>query len=125
MIFVFGSNLAGLHEGGAARVAHNRHGAVWCEGLGHHGNSYALPTMDRKFQTLSTTAIRVFVGDFIKYATTHPELEFQVTRIGCGLAGYEDRQIAPLFLEAPANCHFDTAWQPILGEHRNYWGHVE
>lgn len=124
MIFVFGSNLAGIHGAGAARFAKMTHGAVWGEGIGHYGNSYALPTKDRKIQTLSTTAIRVFVNDFLKYAAAHPEMEFQVTRIGCGLAGYTDREIAPMFLNAPLNCQFDSDWQPILGDRYTYWGHV-
>lgn len=122
--FVFGSNLAGIHGAGAARYAKILHGAVWGEGLGHHGNSYAIPTKDRKIQTLSKAAIRIFVGDFIKYAKANPEMRFQVTRIGCGLAGYADEEIAPMFIEAPANCAFDSAWEKILGPNRTYWGHV-
>jgi len=124
-IFVFGSNLAGRHGGGAARFALLRHGAEYGVGLGRTGDSYALPTKDRNIQSLSRTAIRVFVGDFIKHATAHPEDLFQVTRIGCGRAGYTDAQIAPMFMDAPANCSFDTAWQPFLGDGRTYWGHVE
>lgn len=125
MVMVFGSNLAGVHGAGAARFAKMMHGAVWGEGVGHHGNSYAIPTKDRKIHTLSTTAIRTFVNDFLKYAAAHPELTFQVTRIGCGLAGYTDREIAPMFMDAPLNCQFDSAWQPILGDRYTYWGHVE
>lgn len=125
MVFTFGSNLSGIHGAGAARFAKIHHGAAWGEGIGHHGNSYAIPTKDRKIRTLSTSAIRPFIDQFIDYATAHPELMFQVTRIGCGLAGYADHQIAPMFRAAPANCYFDEAWRPALGEDRIYWGHVE
>lgn len=123
-IMVFGSNLAGIHGAGAALYAQRNHGAVWGEGLGHYGNSYAIATKDRKIRTLSIASIRIFVGDFIRYAKEHPELEFQVTRIGCGLAGHSDNDIAPLFEDAPINCAFDSAWEKILGPTRVYWGHV-
>ena len=123
-VFVFGSNLKGVHGAGAAKYAVQHKGAVLGAGVGHYGNSYALPTKDRNIVTLSKTAIRIFVGDFIRYATAHPELTFQVTRIGCGLAGYSDKDIAPLFFDAPLNCQFDSAWRPILGEKYTYWGHV-
>ena len=124
MCFVFGSNLAGIHGAGAARFAEAVHGAVRGQGLGHHGNSYALPTKDRRIQTMSTTAIRIFVGDFMKYARANPTLTFQVTQIGCGLAGYTAQQIAPMFREAPINCQFDLAWKPFLGDGFTYWGHI-
>ena len=61
-------------------------------------------------------------GCFIAYAKHYPNLTFQVTRIGCGLAGWTNEQVAPLFVNAPANCQFDTEWKPFLGEDRTYWG---
>ena len=125
MIFVFGSNLAGIHGAGAARHAWEKHGAIYGEGIGRHGNSYAIPTKDRKIVSLSTTAIRMFVDDFIKYAIDNPELTFKVTQIGCGLAGFTARQIAPMFHNAPKNCQFDTAWQKYLGDEYTYWGNVK
>lgn len=94
-IFVFGSNLAGFHGGGAARVAHQRFGAVWGQGVGLQGQSYAIPTMQGGVET-----IRPYVDEFIVYARQHPELTFLVTRIGCGIAGFTDEDIAPLFKEA-------------------------
>ena len=94
-IFVFGSNLAGHHGGGAARLAYNRFGAVWGQGVGLQGQSYAIPTMQGGVET-----IKPYVDQFIEFATSHPELTFLVTRIGCGIAGFRDEEIAPLFAAA-------------------------
>lgn len=94
-IFVFGSNLAGFHGGGAARVAHQRFGAVWGQGVGLQGQSYAIPTMQGGVETICP-----YVDEFIVFARQHPELTFLVTRIGCGIAGFTDEDIAPLFKEA-------------------------
>lgn len=91
-IFVFGSNLGGMHGGGAARAAYNRFGAVWGQGVGLQGQSYAIPTMQGGVET-----IKPYVDEFIEFAQAHPELKFLVTRIGCGIAGFRDEQIAPLF----------------------------
>lgn len=88
-IFVFGSNLAGAHGGGAARLAYQRFGAIWGEGVGHHGQTYAIPTMQGGVDT-----IKPYVDDFIRYAKAHPNLTFLVTRIGCGIAGFRDKDIA-------------------------------
>ena len=94
-IFVFGSNLAGAHGGGAARLAWQRFGAVWGQGVGLQGQSYAIPTMQGGVET-----IKPYVDDFIEFARQHPELRFLVTRIGCGIAGFKPEEIAPLFAEA-------------------------
>ena len=94
-IFVFGSNLAGFHGGGAARIAYEEFGAEWGVGVGRTGQSYAIPTMQGGVET-----IRPYVNEFIHYAQQHPELTFLVTRIGCGIAGFTDEQIAPLFAAA-------------------------
>lgn len=94
-IFVFGSNLAGAHGGGAARAAYNKFGAVWGEGVGLFGRSYAIPTMQGGVDT-----IKPYVDEFIRFAKEHCELKFLVTRIGCGIAGFGDSEIAPLFEEA-------------------------
>ncbi len=94
-IFVFGSNLAGRHGGGAARIAYNKFGAVWGLGAGPQGNSYAIPTMQGGVET-----IRPYVDQFIEYATLRTDLTFYVTRIGCGIAGFEEAEIAPLFKAA-------------------------
>lgn len=94
-IFVFGSNLAGMHGGGAARLAHERFGAVWGEGVGLHGQTYAIPTMQGGVET-----IKPYVDEFIRFAQQNGHLTFLVTRIGCGIAGFRDDEIAPLFKEA-------------------------
>lgn len=113
MIFVFGSNLAGRHGKGAALCARNDHGAVYGVGIGRTGDSYAIPTKDEKLATLPLSVIRPHVSEFKKYAAEHPDLEFQVTRIGCGLAGYSDADIAPMFDGAPDNCHLPDGWREI------------
>ena len=94
-IFVFGSNLQGMHGGGAARVAYRNFGAIMGQGVGLQGQSYAIPTMQGGVET-----IRPYVDEFIAFAKEHPELTFLVTRIGCGIAGFTDEDIAPLFAEA-------------------------
>ena len=94
-IFVFGSNKEGIHGGGAARIAYKEFGARWGEGVGMTGRCYAIPTMDG-----SLDIIRKHVDDFTEYAAAHPELTFLVTRIGCGIAGWRDSEIAPLFGKA-------------------------
>ena len=94
-IFVFGSNLAGAHGGGAARLAYKRFGAVWGEGVGLHGQTYAIPTMQGGVET-----IKPYVDAFIRFAKAHSRLTFLVTRIGCGIAGFRDEEIAPLFTDA-------------------------
>ena len=91
-VFVFGSNLGGMHGGGAARTAYENFGAVWGKGVGHFGKTYAIPTMQGGVET-----IKPYVDQFIAYAAEHPELTFYVTRIGCGIAGFRDEEIAPLF----------------------------
>ena len=93
-IFVFGSNIQGMHMGGAARVASSKFGAEWGNGEGLPGQSYALPTMEGIENT--TTAARHFTA----CAKEHPELKFFVTSVGCGIAGYTPEDIAPMFREA-------------------------
>ncbi len=94
-IFVFGSNLAGSHGGGAARAAYRHFGAVWGQGTGLQGRSYAIPTMHG-----GPEAIRPYVDAFIDFARSNPGLTFLVTRIGCGIAGFRAADIAPLFAGA-------------------------
>ena len=94
-IFVFGSNLEGRHMGGAARVAYEKFGAVWGQGVGMQGQSYAIPTMQGDIET-----IKPYVDQFIKLACEWDQNTFYVTRIGCGIAGFTDEEIAPLFDEA-------------------------
>lgn len=93
-VFVFGSNLRGWHQGGAAKHARN-FGAIWGQGTGLQGQSYAIPTMQGGVET-----IRPYVDDFIEFAKIHPELRFLVTKIGCGIAGFKEKEVAPLFTKA-------------------------
>ena len=94
-IFVFGSNLAGMHGAGAAYVAFQKFGAVMGCGVGLRGQSYAIPTMQGGVET-----IKPYVDGFIAFAKSRPDLFFYVTRIGCGIAGFRDKDIAPLFKDA-------------------------
>ena len=94
-IFVFGSNLQGFHGGGAAKIAYRSFGAEWGKGIGLYGKSYAIPTMQGGVET-----IRPYVDEFIRFAIENPYLVFLVTRIGCGIAGFRDEEIAPLFIDA-------------------------
>jgi len=110
-IFVFGSNLAGMHGGGAARQAFDCFGAEWGVGVGRTGQCYAIPTMHGGVET-----IKPYVDEFISYAEQHPELFFWVTRIGCGIAGFTDEQMAPLFSAAQhlANVAFPKGWRELF-----------
>ncbi len=94
-IFVFGSNLDGMHGGGAARAAYNKFGAIWGQGVGLQGQSYGIPTMHG-----GVDVIKPYVDEFINFAKSHHELKFLVTRIGCGIAGFRDEEMAPLFKDA-------------------------
>lgn len=116
-IWVFGSNLAGRHGAGAALVAANTFGAQRGIGMGRTGQSYAIPTKDQKLAVLPFEAIRDSVAEFILYAAEHPDLTFYVTRVGCGLAGYKDARIAPLFATSSMNCSLPKNWAPYLEPH--------
>lgn len=116
MTFVFGSNLAGIHGAGAAKIAVAKFGAVYGIGKGYRGRSYAIPTKDRDLRSLSLDEIEHYVRDFVEY-TNHGMIidSYFVTRVGCGLAGYRDSQIAPMFKGAK-NCSFAEEWRPYLEE---------
>lgn len=111
-IFVFGSNLQGAHGGGAAAAAMSRFGAVWGQGVGLQGRSYAIPTMQGGPETIAP-----YVDEFVDFAAQHPELRFLVTRIGCGIAGFTDEQMAPLFRAAAplANVCLPLSFQRLIG----------
>ena len=106
-IFVFGSNEAGHHGAGAAAYAVHHAGAKMGQGVGRTGNAYAIVTMS------GLPRIREEVARFVDYAKAHPELSFFVTRIGCGIAGYHDNAIAPLFKDAPQNCLLPLGWRDL------------
>lgn len=103
MIFVFGSNLQGRHGKGAALYARHHHGAIYGQAEGHQGNSYGIPTKSTPWQSLPLWVIGDHIRRFCDYARANPGLTFQLTPIGCGLAGYKYEEIAPLFKDAPEN----------------------
>jgi hypothetical protein len=125
-IFVFGSNLAGRHGAGAAYEARKHHGAIYGQGEGLQGNSYAIPVKDGRGepgvyvdlrdprQTLPLDVIAQHVARFILFAQENPEMEFRVVEIGCGLGGYRPRDIAPLFRRHPCNVHLTVSFEREL-----------
>jgi hypothetical protein len=122
MIFVFGSNEAGIHGAGAALIARMHYGAVLGLGEGRSGNSYAIPTRTGDFVTLPLPEIREYVETFKRYAELHPDEQFQVTTIGTGCAGLAHVEMAPMFVSAPGNCLFDSEWKPWLPADTKFWG---
>lgn len=123
-VFVFGSNERGIHGAGAAQVAAKRFGAI--RGLagargpmGHGIRCYAIATKDASIKKpLAREIIARQVEDFVVFAASYPHRLMWVTRIGCGLAGYADGEIAPLFRHAPGNCSFAWSWRPYLEDDR-------
>lgn len=116
-IFVFGSNLSGRHGAGAALLAYKKFGATYGKGCGLFSKSFAIPTKDKKLKARPLFAIGVDVGLFIKFAELHTHLTFLVTEIGCGLAGYSPKEIAPLFKKATLvpNIHLpESFWRELL-----------
>lgn len=104
-IFVFGSNLAGFHGGGAAELA-MEWGAVWGQGVGLQGKTYAIPTM---FKTAEE--MKPYIDEFLTFAKEHKELKFLVTELGCGIAGFEPKDVAPFF-KAVAEENIENVWLP-------------
>jgi hypothetical protein len=113
-ILVFGSNLAGRHGAGSAKYARMEHGAIYGQGEGLQGNSYAIPTKSKTFAVLPINVIEEKVNVFIQHAKENPDVQFNVTRIGCGLAGYGDLDIGPLFTKAPENCILPPMWELLF-----------
>jgi hypothetical protein len=111
-IFVFGSNLAGIHGAGAAKEA-VRFGAKWGFSTGQHGNSYGIPTKDANINSLPLEDAELYIQNFVNYTKMNSDKQFFVTRVGCGLAGFSDEQIAPLFADAQ-NCSFAEEWEPYV-----------
>ena len=129
MIFVFGSNEAGVHGAGAARFALEKRGAILGQAFGMQGNSFAIPTKDKTIRhTLPLDEIKGYVDRFIYFARTqtdrrHAPLIYQVTCIGCGLAGLNHEDIAPMFRRATKNVLFDDLWKPWLEDYGfSFWG---
>ncbi len=108
-VFVFGSNTKGIHGAGQALAARTKWGAELGVGRGRTGNAYAIPTKivpswDKR--QIDLRDIKDDVEEFLNYAKINHEIEFIVPRIGCGLAGYTDDEIGPMFAEAPKNVTF-------------------
>ena len=112
VIFVFGSNLAGRHGKGAALHAREKWGAIPGKGEGLQGHSYGIATKDHLLKVRPLPEIARSVATFLAFAEKEPSWAFVVTRVGCGLAGYGDKEIAPLFKDAPGNCLLPTGWRP-------------
>lgn len=113
-IWVFGSNLAGRNGAGAALVAARKFGAKYGVGEGLTGRAYAIPTKDAQLRVIQRAEIARNVKEFLDVARAMPDQDFFVTRVGCGLAGYRDSSIAPLFAEAPENCSLPEEWRDFL-----------
>lgn len=113
-VFVFGSNLAGIHGAGAAKWALENRGAIWGVGEGIQGNSYGIPTKNQYIKTLSLDNIQLHVTTFLDYARREPFMTFQLTPIGCGLAGYKPTDIAPMFAGAPENVQLPIEFIEVL-----------
>lgn len=111
-VFVFGSNLAGRHGKGAALHALKHYGAMYGEGIGRQGNSYAIPTKDSTLRVLDLETIQGYIGDFLSYASKNTEDLFILTPIGTGLAGYSREQIYSLLrkFDVPSNVLFSKEW---------------
>lgn len=110
-VFVFGSNLAGRHGRGSALEALRRHGAVYGQGIGLQGESYAIPTKDKNLRVLPLSEIQKYVDDFKKFARENLTFRFRVVKIGCGLAGYREEQIFPMFADCPENVDLPKGWR--------------
>lgn len=113
-IWVFGSNLRGAHGKGAAKIAHKNFAAPYGKSEGRMGAAYGIPLKDKHLNTLPLFEVLPYVQRFLNYARANPGLKFYVTRVGCGLAGYPDEAMAPLFRGAPDNCNFVEEWRAYL-----------
>jgi hypothetical protein len=109
-IFVFGSNLRGIHGAGAAKSARIYHGAIMGQGEGLQGNSYAIPTKDENLTTRDLGSIESSVDKFIEFAKNNPDKEFLVTKVGCGLAKIPEARMKKMFVNAPQNCKLPEGW---------------
>lgn len=113
-VFVFGSNIVGRHDKGAAQTARRHFGAVYGVGKGRTGQAYAIPTKDLEMQPIPLRRIAAHVTDFLAYASANLDTNFFVTAVGTGLAGYTHAQMAPLFRGHPPNCLLPDEWDAYL-----------
>lgn len=125
-VFVFGSNLAGIHGAGAALLAKQEYGAVQGKGFGFYGQSYAIPTKNENIISLDMFSITAWVEEFIKFVNEHPEKNFFLTAVGCGLAHKSHKEMSELFtpLRNHDNISFPDVWEKYLLEEEKLinWG---
>jgi hypothetical protein len=121
-IFVFGSNMAGRHGAGAAKFAKDHRGAIYGKGVGPQGQSYAIPTKDSLLRVLPLKLVEWYSTLFLNYAREKKDTLFQLTRIGCGLAGYSEYQIAPFFRDAPINVVKPLGWETCRDKNCSHLG---
>ena len=103
-IFVFGSNLQGRHLGGAAKQAHEQFRAEWGIGAGLTGQCYAIPTME------GYDSMALYIQQFLQIASLLPQYTFLLTKVGCGIAGYDENDVKQLFKDAPSNVVKPEGW---------------
>ena len=120
-VFTFGSNEGGMHGAGAALFAYQKRGARYGMSYGHSGDSFAIPTCNEMIGKLELPIINAYIAGFLAYATGKRKLKFYVTRLGCGIAGFTDADIAPMFIGAPKNCMFPQEWAEYLGDGYEYF----
>ena len=118
-VWVFGSNLLGRHGAGAALVAHEKYGYPYGLGYGYHSlqdnmQAYGIPSKSKPHLTISLPEIKNYVDNFLAFAKNNSNKIFFVTRVGCFLAGFKDKDIAPMFYGASLNCNFVESWQEFL-----------
>lgn len=113
-VFVFGSNMAGTHQGGAAKTAHLHFGAMKGVGRGWSGQSFAIPTMNEHLQQMPLSQIQHYIDDFKIYTQNHPKLKYFITSVGCGVAGYKVEEIAPMFKGISHNVIFPQSFRPFV-----------
>ena len=117
MIFVFGSNLAGRHGKGAALYAARKYEAEYGVGSGRTGNAYAIPTKDERLRTLPMEQVSKHIEEFCKYAAENHSEQFELTPVGCGLAGLDPIQIKKTFqyYGLPSNVYLSRSWLEYVG----------
>ncbi|OTG81564.1 hypothetical protein [Acinetobacter sp. ANC 4648] len=113
-VFVFGSNMAGTHQGGAAKTALLNFGAMKGVGRGWSGQSYAIPTMNEHLQQMPLSQIQHYIDDFKIYTKNHPKTKYFITAVGCGVAGYKVEEIAPMFKGISHNVIFPSSFRPFV-----------
>ena len=116
LIYVFGSNIRGVHGASTALEARKRYGAILGRGFGLMGQSYALPTKDYSIRTLDLQTIEAYVEGFRLFVQNNQNLKFYITPIGTGLAGYQHSDIAPMFrnMVGKERCWYLEDWRPYL-----------